>query len=244
MVPSAPQGRVSDYANLLAPADRQRLETYLADRETATGTQMAIAIFPSLEGESLEDFSIRLAQQWRIGQKGLDNGVILVVFVSERRLRFEMGYGLEPVIPDAVASGIIRDVIAPRFREGRYAAGLEDAARAVYARIQGQDTPGAARPASRGESRAWPVVGFFVLLGIIVFMLLIEAVRPGRRARRNAYTAGRGGWDAPAVVLPPWWAMGSGRSRGGGPFSGGGFSGGGFSGGGGSFGGGGASGEW
>lgn len=232
---------MSDYANLLSAADRQRLDAYLADRETATGTQMAIAIFASLEGESLEDFSIRLAQQWRIGQKGLDNGLILVAFVRDRKLRFEVGYGLEPVITDAVASEIIRNVIAPRFRERQYAAGLEDAARAVYARIQGEGTSPAARRPRGGESSGWPIVGFFVLLGVIVLMLLTELIHPARRARRAGYTAGGGGWNAPVVMVPPWWAMGGGRSRGhdGDPFSGGG-----FSGGGGSFGGGGASGDW
>src|SRR5262249_59795834 len=97
------------------------------------------------EGENLEDFSIKLAERWRVGQKGLDNGVILVVFLAERKVRLEVGYGLEPTIPDAAAAAIIRDAIAPRFREGRYAAGLEAAARAVY------------EPAGEGKAGARPV---------------------------------------------------------------------------------------
>jgi uncharacterized protein len=108
----------------------------LADRERATGVQMVIAVFQSLEGESLEDYSIRLAQQWRIGQKGLDNGLILLVFLQERKVRVEVGYGLEPTITDVVASQVIRESIAPRFREGRYAAGLEAAVAAVFQRIE------------------------------------------------------------------------------------------------------------
>jgi len=112
----------------------------LTERERATGAQMVIAIFPSLEGESLEDFSIRLAERWRVGDKKLDNGVILLVFVQERRIRLEVGYGLEPVLPDAVASQIIREQIGPRFREGRWADGLTAAVDAVFARI---DTRGA-----------------------------------------------------------------------------------------------------
>src|SRR5438445_7278994 len=102
---------------------------------------MAIAIFRSLEGESLEDVANRLFNQWRLGQKGFDNGVLLVVFVQDRKLRFEIGYGLEAVVPDAAAGQIIRQVIAPYFREQRFAAGLEAAASAIYARIASGGTP-------------------------------------------------------------------------------------------------------
>src|SRR3989454_3176090 len=102
---------------------------------------MAIAIFRSLEGESLEDVANRLFNQWRLGQKGLDNGVLLVVFVQDRKLRFEIGYGLEAVVPDAAAGQNIRQVIAPYFREQRFAAGLEAAASAIYARIASGGTP-------------------------------------------------------------------------------------------------------
>ena len=98
---------------------------------------MVTAIFPSLEGESLEDFGIRVAERWRVGDKRLDNGVILLVFVRVRRVRMEVGYGLEPVLPDAVVAQIIREAIAPRFREQRYAAGLDAAVDAVFARIGG-----------------------------------------------------------------------------------------------------------
>src|SRR5690606_34925329 len=87
VLPPAPTARVNDYADLLPAAEQSRLEAFLAEREAATGAQMAIAIFRSLEGESLEDVSIRLAEQWRIGQKGLDNGVILLVFVEDRQVR-------------------------------------------------------------------------------------------------------------------------------------------------------------
>ena len=118
----------------------------MTERERATGAQMVIAIFPSLEGESLEDFSIRLAERWRVGDKKLDNGVIFLVFVQERRIRLEVGYGLEPVLPDAVASQIIREQIGPRFREGRWADGLMAAVDAVFARI---DTRGATPPPPR-----------------------------------------------------------------------------------------------
>ena len=224
---------MNDYAALLAPADRDRLERVLAERERATGAQMAIAIFPSLEGESLEDFSIRLAQRWRIGMKGLDNGAILVVFVNDRKLRLEVGYGLEPVITDAVAGQIIREVIAPRFREGRYAAGLEGAARAVFDRVDAGARPPARRPAPV-TAPPWTVVGFVGVLAVIAVLLFREARGSRRFARRHVYSAGRGGWSTPVVVPPTWWGGGGGGDS----------DSGGFSGGGGSFGGGGASGSW
>jgi uncharacterized protein len=223
---------VNDYARLLPAAAHRRLETRLAEREQATGAQMVLAIFPSLEGESLEDFSIRLAQQWRVGDKSLDNGVILLVFVQERRVRLEVGYGLEPVVTDAVAAQIIREAVAPRFREQRYAAGLEAAVEAVYARIETRGVPPAPRRAF-GVS-PW-TLGLLAIFGVIGFMLAREAA--GGRARRHGYTAGgRRGWDSPSVIVPPILG-GWGGGRGGGDS-------GGFTAGGGSFGGGGASGEW
>jgi uncharacterized protein len=239
VVPPAPTGRVNDYAGVLAPTERARLETQLTEREQATGAQMVIAIFKSLEGESLEDYSIRLAQQWRVGQKGLDDGVILLVFLQDRKVRMEVGYGLEPMIPDAVAGRIIRDTMGPRFREQKYALGLEEAVQAVYARVDTRSGP-QARPAPRERpSRFTPSFGMFFVIAVIVFLVFHEMRGPGRRASRNAYTAGRRGWYAPTVMFP-WFGSG-----GGGSFrSGGGGGGGGFSGGGGSFGGGGASGSW
>jgi uncharacterized protein len=225
---------VNDYARLLPADAHRRLETRLAEREQATGAQMVLAIFPSLEGESLEDFSIRLAQQWRVGQKSLDNGVILLVFVQERRVRLEVGYGLEPVVTDAVAAQIIRESIAPRFREQRYAAGLEAAVEAVYARVETRGVPRAPRH-TFGVS-PW-TLGVLAIFGVIGLMLAREA--SGGRARRHGYTAGgRRGWDSPSVIVPPiFGGWGGGRGGGGGDS-------GGFSSGGGSFGGGGASGEW
>jgi uncharacterized protein len=224
---------------VLPAAERERLEQTLAERERATGVQMVIAIFPSLEGESLEDSSIRLAQQWRIGQKGLDNGLILLVFLQERKVRVEVGYGLEPTITDLVAAQIIREQIAPRFREGKYGAGLEAAVAAVFERIDAQASP--ARGGGKKPGTHAPLVGlvaFFGILGVIAVILLQEAFSSRRYLQRNGYTGGRGGF-VPPVILPPMWGGGWG-GRGGGS-GGGGFFGGG---GGGGFGGGGASGDW
>jgi uncharacterized protein len=229
---------VNDYARLLPADARDRLESRLAERERATGAQMVIAIFPSLEGESLEDFGIRLAERWRVGDKRLDNGVILLVFVQERRARLEVGYGLEAVLPDAAAGQVIREALAPRFREGRYAAGLEAAVDAVFARVETRGVPPAPRHAF-GVS-PW-VLGLLVVFGIIGLMLARETMGGGR-ARRSAYTTGarRRGWDSPGVVVPPIFGGWGGGGRGGGGWS----SGGGFTPGGGGFGGGGASGDW
>jgi uncharacterized protein len=229
---------VNDYAGLLGPVERQRLETRLAEGERATGAQVVVAIFRSLEGESLEDYSIRLAQQWRIGRKGFDNGAILLVFVAERKVRLEIGYGLEAAIPDAVAGQIIRERLAPRFREGQYARGLDDAVAAVFARAA---APGAAREPGVAPQRRPaglpPALAIAVaaIIGAIVVVILMDAMGARRFARRNGYTAGRGGrWSRPGAGTPPiFWGGGFGGSGGGG-----------FSGGGGGFGGGGASGDW
>jgi len=198
---------------------------------------MVIAIFPSLEGESLEDYGIRLAQQWRIGQKGLDNGLILLVFLQERKVRMEVGYGLEPTITDLVAAQIIRERIAPRFREGKYGAGLEAAVAAVFERIENKDAPAHAKPKGT-QTPLVGLLGFFGILGVIAVILFQEAFSSRRYLQRNGYTGGRGGFMPPVIFTPPWgggWRGGSSSGGGGGGFSGGG---------GGSFGGGGASGSW
>jgi uncharacterized protein len=232
-IPPPPTQRVNDYARLLPAEAQQRLERRLLEREQATGAQMVVAVFPSLEGENLEDVGIRLAERWRVGQKALDNGVILLVFVRERRVRMEVGYGLEPVLPDAVAAGIIREVIGPRFREQRYADGLEAAVDAVYARVETKGAP----PAPRPRLGVSPVTLGVLALFAVIALILAREVRGGGRARRHAYTAGgHRGWDSPSVIVPPMWGGWRGGRGGGG--------GAGFSAGGGSFGGGGASGEW
>jgi uncharacterized protein len=123
-IPPAPTRRVSDFAGALSPADRDRLEAKLVERERGSRNQVVVAIFRSLEGESLEDYSIRLAEQWKVGQKGLDNGVIFLVFLQDRKMRIEVGYGLEGVLTDAVSSSILSQVEAPRFREGLIAEGI------------------------------------------------------------------------------------------------------------------------
>jgi uncharacterized protein len=202
---------------------------------------MAIAVFKSLEGESLEDVANTLFQKWRLGQKKLDNGVLLVVFVQDRKLRLEVGYGLEGVLPDAEAAQIIRGAIAPRFREQKYAAGLEAATIAVYERIKPGSTPPEELKRWADSSQRRPQSGNPNLY--LLFFLALVALTVGGLAwdasHQRGYTAGRRGWTSSGG---PWYGGGWG---GGGYSGGGGFGGGGgFSGGGGSSGGGGASGSW
>src|SRR2546426_1111490 len=202
---------------------------------------MAIAIFRSLEGESLEDVTNRLFQQWRLGQKGLDNGVLLVVFAEDRKLRFEIGYGLEAAVPDGAARQIIRPIVAPSFKERRYAAGLEAAAGAVYARIASGGPSSSAeferqaegfRRRQRESERAADLYAllFLGLTAVTIGGIALQAAR-----QRGGYSAGRGGrWYASGPVY--WGGGGGGWGGGGGD--------GGFSGGGGASGGGGGGGDW
>jgi len=231
-LPPPPDRRVSDFAGALSPADRDRLETRLAERERAGRNQVVVAIFRSLEGESLEDYSIRLAEKWKIGQKGLDNGVIFLIFLQDRKMRIEVGYGLEGVLTDAISSSILSQVVAPHFREGRVADGIAAGLDAIDAAIKGEYRADARRASPRGGSvPALIPIGFTLL---VILGIVLSAQRNAVRARRNGWTGGSGGW-------------GGGPFIGGGGFGGGGggdSSGGGFSGGGGSFGGGGSSGSW
>jgi uncharacterized protein len=214
---------------VLSPADRDRLERRAAAEEQRTGNQVVAAIFPSLAGESLEDVSIRLAEQWKIGHAGRDNGVVLLVFLQDHKVRIEVGYGLEARLTDALAGSIIRNELAPLFRQGRYADGLDAGLTAIFQAIAGEyRAPLARRPVALYAVRLAPIA--FMLLSVVFFGMLAAASRrqPGIRGRRG-YTGGPGGWY-----------FGGGGFGGGG----GGGGGGGFGGGGGGFGGGGASGSW
>jgi uncharacterized protein len=141
------RGRINDYAGLI-PADRaQALEERLARFEAETGHQIAVLTIPSLKGDSLEDFSMRVAESWKIGKKGFDNGAILLIARDDRKLRIEVGYGLEGVMPDAIASRIIREAITPRFRSGDFAGGIEAGVDAILKITKGEALPERARPA-------------------------------------------------------------------------------------------------
>jgi uncharacterized protein len=241
-IPPPPTRRVNDYAGALSAADRDRLEQKLAAAEQKSQNQVVVGIFRSLEGESLEDYSIRLAEAWRIGQKGLDNGVIFLIFLNDRKMRLEVGYGLEGTLTDAVSTSILQDVVAPRFRAGQTADGIGAGLDAIQRAIAGTYR----RPAD-GERESEPGLPFGVIaIGFVALIIGISIASAIANSRRHGWTGDHDGWAQrntrrrsgwPIVFFPP----GESGGRSGGGFGGGG---GGFSGGGGGFGGGGASGDW
>ncbi|MBI4394824.1 MAG: TPM domain-containing protein [Candidatus Omnitrophica bacterium] len=229
-VPSRPDGYVTDHAQMLSPQMRAHLEAKLKTFEEETSNQVVVATFPSLEGDSLEGFSIRLAEAWKVGQKGKDNGVILLVFKMDRAVRIEVGYGLEGVLPDAISKQIIENEIVPRFREGKFDEGIYKAVEAIIAQTKGE---------YKGEHSSVSIdwVTTFTVIVILITILIFGFFGPfGPWGIPAGYTISSGRKRT---------SRGSGSNGGSGGFGGGGgFSGGGFSGGGGSFGGGGASGRW
>ena len=222
-IPPRPDGRITDRTGTLSPREVAVLDQKLAAFEKETTNQIAVLLIPSLEGESLEDFSIRLAEKWKIGQKGRNNGAILLIVKNERKLRIEVGYGLEGALPDALAGSIIRNEISPRFKEGRFFAGIEAGLTAIMAATKGEY-----RAAKKNSQRSQGLPLWVPLLLILVFGFFMVMSAMGRK--RYYHSGGSGGWTT-----------GGGSWGGGGSF---GDSGGGFSGGGGDFGGGGASGDW
>ncbi len=227
------RGRVNDHAKLLSPQAARALENRLDRFESETGHQVALLTISTLAGEDIEGFSIRVAERWKIGQKGFDNGVILVVAQKDRKLRLEVGYGLEGVLPDALASRIIRDIIVPHFRSNDYPGGISSGIDAVLKTIKGEPLPEAARRKQPG-TRSGSLIN---LVPLLFLLLVFMGAGPfsffsRRRSPGSWMTYGR-------RRHPFYWGGG----MGGGGFRGG-FGGGGFSGGGGGFGGGGASGSW
>jgi uncharacterized protein len=255
------RGHVNDLADLLPALEARRLEESLARFERETTHQVVVLTIPSTEGEAIADFSIRVFEVWRLGRKGLDNGVLLVVAPEDRAAWITTGYGLEGAIPDAVAARIVRERMAPRFREGRMAEGLRAGAEALMEAAATEKVPGSVGPRAgdRGGRSPLHVVLFSGLLGSFFGS-------PLRRRRLRPVGALLGGGVAAAVcylllaslgfaalafligatmgfagpAFGSGWMGGHGGLRGG--FGGG--LGGGFSGGGGLTGGGGAGGRW
>lgn len=263
-------GRVNDAAGILSAGTRRQLEAELGDLERTDSTQIVVLILPSLEGENLEDFSMRTAEAWKIGHQGLDNGAILLIAVKERKLRIEVGYGLEGRLTDLESGRIIRNVIVPRFKEGNFDQGVTDGVAAMIGVVKGEyaapEHP--LRPKSRDGGMNSIIFAFFAFF---FFINVLGRLRRGAGAVAGGILApviggvffGAGGiWLLGLVFLgaisglaasfmggPLSSVHGRGRTvywgggfGGGGGFSSGGF--GGFSGGGGGFGGGGASGGW
>jgi uncharacterized protein len=234
-VPSL-DGRVNDHAGLLSKERAGSLEQRLADYEKKTGHQFVLLTVDSLEGDPLEDFSLRAVEQWKLGRKKVDDGLLLLVVKKERKVRIEVGYGLEGSITDAASSRIIRRVIAPAFRSNDYAGGIEQAFEAL---MKADQTPAGERTDTprRGVGIGWGPLPLLLFLGVPL-LIVLWLMRGGGGG------LGGGGWSR-GGYYGGGWGGGGGFGRGGGGWGGGGFSGGGgFGGGGGGFGGGGASGGW
>jgi uncharacterized protein len=241
-------GRVVDTADLLPQTDEDALTAKLAALEQATGRQVVVATVPDLQGYPVEDYGYKLGRAWGIGQKGANNGAILLVAKQEHKIRIEVGYGLEPILTDAYSGEIIRDKITPAFKDGNFVGGINAGVDAIAEQLQAppEAQEQRAQQAAAQQTKRHHQSGSFVPLifwAIILLFVIIPAVRGRRYGRRH------GGSAWPVVIWGPGlgggWGGGS-SSGGWGGFSGGGGGGGfgGFSGGGGSFGGGGASGGW
>jgi uncharacterized protein len=231
------RARVNDYAGLLQPEHIRRIENQLSQFERDTGHQIVVLTLPSLEGDDAPAFALKTAETWKLGQKGHDNWALLLISVKDRKLRIEVGYGLEGTLPDAIASQIIRNILVPRFREQDYGGGIESAVTAMMQVTRGEPLPESARrqPSSHGSNLAF-MIGLLIIFAVFGLMSVMSSTQRQRS----------GMWSTRGRRYPPiGWGGPFGGGFGGGGFGGGGFGGGGFSGGGGGGGGGGgASGSW
>jgi uncharacterized protein len=224
-IPAAPQQRVTDQAGLLSPPARSALDAKLASYERKTGHQVVVWIGESLEDRPLDDFAVKAFEAWQIGRKGHDDGVLLIVFARDHKMAIEVGYGLEPNLPDALASRIINEVMAPRLRAEDADGALDAGVDAILASIEGKafETDRKALPREPVPNR--PGKFELILFGIAALAFLVLFL------------------TNPALALQLLFVMASSRGRrdgGGGGWGGGG----GFRGGGGRSGGGGARGSW
>lgn len=247
-------GRVVDNAAMLDASQRGKLEAVLADYEAKTGSQIAVLTVKTTEPEAIEQFSIRVTDAWKLGRKGVDDGVLLLVAPDNpaalRRLRIEAGRGVQGTLTDAQSKRVLQDVIAPHFREKNYYEGLIAGVGAIATLLNQEKFPApqqaqapAPAQATHGSGGSFP---FTALMFIAVGFMVLRAVFGGR-GRGASLSRGNWGSGATGFVIGNILAN---AGRGGGGFGGGGFTGGGdsggggFSGGGGTFDGGGASGDW
>ncbi len=200
-------GRVTDNADILTKDVRRSLTERLKAHEDATGNQIAVLTVPTLEGGSIEEYADSVFKTWKLGQKGKDNGVLIIVAPKDRRMRIEVGYGLEGLLPDSLAGSIIRNVMAPRFKAGDYDGGVEAAVTAIITTLEGGKTPdfgGDAVGGKQGSSGLnidapdMPIpervlIGAFIF-GIIGLFTVIGVMTPGT------------GWFL-YFFLIPFWAM-------------------------------------
>ena len=166
-----PQGYISDFAGIIDPSTRDQLEQNLADYERSSTHQIAVVTVPSLEGDTVEDVAVRLFKEWGIGNKGKDNGVLLLVAPHEKRMRIEVGYGLEPVLPDGLAGQIIRENIAPHFKREDYSTGILNGILAIEKSLSGEltETPPSQYTFESSELNAFVIFLFVIIIFVAVF---------------------------------------------------------------------------
>jgi uncharacterized protein len=256
-----------DLAHVLPASAVESLSARLAAHEVATSNQIAVLIVPSLEGDALEEFSQRVATTWKLGQKGTDNGVLLLVAIQERKVRIEVGYGLEGTLTDARSARIIRNDIVPRFRAGDVTGGVASGIDAIVRTIEGT-YQASERPIPREDTDHVGQIMTAIMVGLMLGFILMNVNRLLGPIAGTGLSLLLAPWLVPALIaggitlllllflssagisgrrsmrggMDDWmWYSSRGGGWGGGTFGG---VGGGFSGGGGSFGGGGASGSW
>lgn len=244
-IPAAPPRHFNDFAGVVDRASAAQLDHQLAQFERDTSNQILVVVYPKMQSESsIEDYTVRVAKSWKVGEKGRDNGAVLFVFIQDRAMYIQVGYGLEGAIPDATASRIIRQEITPRFRAGDIAGGLKLGTRALMEAAKGE-YKGTGRTVTETHHR--PVARQRTFSPFLIFIVVLMLVGSFARRSRRSVIGGRRSWHNND---DDWFGPGRGGGLGGfggfGGFGGGGSSsgGGGFSGGGGNFGGGGAGGRW
>ena len=202
-----PQGNVSDWAGVFSPEQKAALESRIAAFRQTNGAQLAVVALKSLQGGQIDDFATKLFEQWGIGEKGKDNGVLLLAAIEDRQMRVEVGYGLEGVLNDAKTGRIQDEFIVPRFKEGAYAQGLVDGAEVLLKTMGGEPLP---EPAAVEGSPAGAVV-FLMIFGVVFFLIV-------RAAKRGGRGGGGGSVSRSGGRLSSGWS--SGGSSGGGGFGG------------------------
>ncbi|AZG77136.1 TPM domain-containing protein [Methylocystis rosea] len=233
-------GRVVDEADVIPPSTKSAIETKLRDLEDKSGIQLVVASVNSLDGLDVETYANGLFRAWKLGEAKKNNGVLFLVAPNERKMRIEVGYGLEGTLTDALSKIILTSAVAPRFKARDYGAGIERGVEGIIEVLSGDSaewTKRARGPQSTTFDELSPLIFFALFLFIVVWM-----ARSARGRQRYQRSYRRGG--PPFIVLPPSGGFWGDDSRGGWGGGGGFGDGGGFSGGGGSSGGGGASGDW
>jgi uncharacterized protein len=248
VIPPVPDQYFNDYARVVSSSTAEQLNQTLKDFERQTSSQILVVVFPKMQSNSsIEDYTVRVAQSWKVGQKGTNNGAVLFVFTQDRKMYLQVGYGLEGALPDALAKQIIDNEIRPRFRNGDYGGGLTAGVKAILAAAKGEYKGSGRTMAEAGRQHQASVAAILIVLafGFVGLFILLAVVRGMVAAGRRGYwtgggwTIGSGGWSSGGWSSSSW-GGGGGSSSGGG----GGSSDSGFSAGGGSFGGGGAGGSW